>query len=172
MDDEQEKSYRSRNIALAVIACAFIVVAVFRLVQTAQPEVASQPAASNLASARTIEGARLRVHVALSPDVSLPQSTTVFLIVRATDGNPIPLAVKRFTVADLPIDVSLSDADAMVPGRSIGAAKRVEVVARASLRGDVKAAAGDYEGNSGVLNVADISAQNSTPIALLINHPL
>jgi hypothetical protein len=111
---------------------------------------------------------RIPVHLALGPGVTLPPETTVFLIVRATDGSPMPLAVKRFVVSDLPKDLSLSEADAMVPGRSIRAAATVELVARASRSGNVKPASGDYEGRSGVLKIADISA----PIALLIDRPL
>ena len=111
---------------------------------------------------------KIPVHLALGPHVALPPTTTVFLIVRATDGSPMPLAVKRFVVSDLPKDLSLSEADAMVPGRSIRAAASVELVARASINGNVKPVPGDYEGRSGILKISDITA----PVVLLIEHPL
>ncbi len=108
------------------------------------------------------------VHVALASDIELPPTTVVFLIARAMDGNPAPLAVKRFSVADLPKDVSLSDADAMLPGRSINSAVNVELVARASINGSVKPLPGDYEGRSAVLKTKDVTA----PIVLVIDHAL
>jgi hypothetical protein len=139
----------------------------------APPAAAAAPVAAVAASGAAGDdraGAALRipVHLALGPGVSLPPTTTVFLIVRATDGSPMPLAVKRFAVSDLPKDLTLSEADAMVPGRSISAASAVELVARASLSGNVKPGPGDYEGRSGVLKIAEISA----PVALLIDRPL
>ena len=121
------------------------------------------PAAQQAAGALSIP-----VHLALGTGVTLPPTTTVFLIVRATDGSPMPLAVKRFTVADLPKDLALTQADAMVPGRSIAAAQTVELVARASIDGNVKPVPGDFEGHSGVLKIAEIKA----PITLLIDQPL
>lgn len=108
------------------------------------------------------------VHLALGAGIELPATTTVFLIVRSSDAGPMPLAVKRMTVADLPTDVVLSDADAMVPGRSLRDAGSVELVARASVSGSVKPAPGDYEGSSGALRVATLS----TPITLLIDRAL
>jgi len=139
----------------------------------APPAAAAAPVAAVTASGAAGDdraGAALRipVHLALGPGVSLPPTSTVFLIVRATDGSPMPLAVKRFAVSDLPKDLTLSEADAMVPGRSISAASAVELVARASLSGNVKPGPGDYEGRSGVLKIAEISA----PVALLIDRPL
>lgn len=113
-------------------------------------------------------GVRVNVHVSLSAGVSLPATTTVFLIVRPSDGSPMPLAVKRFALSDLPVDVTLSDADAMMPGRSISSAGSVEIVARASVSGNVKAEPGDYEAHSGALRVAELTA----PVVLVIAKPL
>ena len=56
----------------------------------------------------------------------------------------------------------------MTGERSLREAKVVELVARASVSGDVRAAPGDYEGTSGALRVAEISQ----PIALVIDHAL
>jgi hypothetical protein len=108
------------------------------------------------------------VHLALGAGVTLPPTTTVFLIVRATDGSPMPLAVKRFVVADLPKDLSLTQADAMVPGRSIAAAQTIELVGRASIDGNVKPVPGDFEGHSGLLKIAEITS----PIIVTIDQPL
>jgi hypothetical protein len=130
---------------------------------------AADAAAPPAAAPQQATGAlSIPVHLALGAGVTLPPSTTVFLIVRATDGSPMPLAVKRFVVADLPKDLALTQADAMVPGRSIAAAQAIELVARASIDGNVKPVPGDFEGHSGLLKIADITS----PIVLTIDQPL
>jgi hypothetical protein len=111
---------------------------------------------------------RIAVRVSLGEAVRLPATTTVFLIVRSSNGSPMPLAVKRFALSDLPLEVTLSDADAMMPGSSIGGAGSVEVIARASVSGNVKAEPGDYEARSGALRIAELAA----PVALVISQPL
>lgn len=116
------------------------------------------------------QGVRVAVHVALGAGVDLPPGTTVFVVVRESGGSPMPLAAKRLTVADLPVDIVLTDADAMMPGRTLSGAADVEVVARASRSGDVKAAPGDFEARSGVLHTATIDPH--IPIQLVIANPV
>jgi hypothetical protein len=128
-------------------------------------DTAAPPAAAPQQAAGALS---IPVHLALGTGVTLAPTTTVFLIVRATDGSPMPLAVKRFVVADLPKDLTLTQADAMVPGRSIAAAQAIELVARASIDGNVKPVPGDFEGHSGLLKIADITS----PIVLTIDQPL
>ena len=119
--------------------------------------------------ADTTAGAvRIGVRVSLGEGVHLPATTTVFLIVRPANGSPMPLAVKRFALSDLPAEVTLSDADAMMPGRSITGAGSVEIIARASVSGNVKAEPGDYEARSGALQVAQVTA----PVVLVIAQPI
>ncbi len=123
--------------------------------------------AASATSAIPADGFKIPVHVAIALDRDLPPTTTVFLVVRSS-GKPIPLAVKRMTVADLPADLSLSDADAMVPGTSLRDAGTLELVARASLSGNAKGSPGDYEGTSGALQVDAVSNR----VNLVIDHAL
>ena len=116
----------------------------------------------------TAGAVRIGVRVSLGEGVRLPATTTVFLIVRPANGSPMPLAVKRFALSDLPAEVTLSDADAMMPGRSISGAGSVEIIARASVSGNVKAEPGDYEARSGALRVAQLTA----PVVLVIAQPI
>jgi cytochrome c-type biogenesis protein CcmH len=76
---------------------------------------------------------------------------TVFVIARAVKGPPMPLAVKRFKVRDLPLNFSMSDADAMMPELTISKIGEILVVARVSKSGEPKAASGDLEGISAPL---------------------
>lgn len=112
--------------------------------------------------------AHIGVRVSLSDALHLPATTTVFLIVRSSNGSPMPLAVKRFAVSDLPVEVTFTDADAMMPGNPIGGAGSVEVVARTSASGNVKAEPGDYEARSGALQIAELAA----PVVLVIATPI
>jgi hypothetical protein len=56
----------------------------------------------------------------------------------------------------------------MTVGRSLSAARRVELVARATRSGEVTAVSGDYEARSGMLDVASIGA----PVVLVLDRPL
>lgn len=116
----------------------------------------------------TVGAVRIGVRVSLGEAVRLPATTTVFLIVRSSNGSPMPLAVKRFAVSDLPLEVTLSDADAMMPGTSIGGTGSVEIVARTSASGNVKAEPGDYEARSGALRIAELAG----PVVLVIAQTL
>jgi len=67
----------------------------------------------------------------------------VFVIAKATDGSPAPLAVKRLAVSELPATFQLTDADAMVPERSLSRHGEARVSARLSMNGDAKPQPGD-----------------------------
>lgn len=78
-----------------------------------------------------------RVSVSLAPELAAKVQPTdsVFVFARAMSGPPMPLAVKRFTVADLPNEVSLSDADAMMPQLKLSNFPEVKLMARISRAG-------------------------------------
>ncbi len=73
---------------------------------------------------------------------------TVFVYARAAEGPPMPLAVKRITVAELPTEVILDDSDAMTPAFALSGFDRVIVGARISGSGNAIAQPGDIEGLS------------------------
>lgn len=75
----------------------------------------------------------------------LPPSTPVFVIAREPGGPPMPVAVKRLTLAQLPARVELADSDGVMPTRRLSQVARVEVLARASASGGANAASGDLE---------------------------
>lgn len=104
-------------------------------------------------------GAALTVRVELADDVrSQVQATdTVFIFARATAGPPMPLAVKRLTVADLPAEVSLSDSDAMMPQLKLSGFPQVQLVARISRAAD--ATAGEWIGRSAALASSTLETQ-------------
>ena len=74
---------------------------------------------------------------------------SVFVYAKAMDGPPMPLAVKRLTVQDLPADVILRDSDAMIQTMKLSSFARVIVGARVSISGNPVAQPGDLFVESG-----------------------
>lgn len=116
-----------------------------------QPSAASEPGAKVHA---------LEVSVSLSPEVqqNVQPDDAVFVFARALSGPPMPLAVKRLKVSDLPVQISLSDVDAMMPELKISRFDQVQLVARVSRAGN--ATQGEWSGQTGpVANTArDVQA--------------
>jgi cytochrome c-type biogenesis protein CcmH len=80
--------------------------------------------------------------------------TTVFIIARDPAQPSPPIAAVRMRLVELPTQISVSDADAMIPGRVPSGFDRLEIIARVSLAGQPIAAAGDWFGDA-VINTAD-----------------
>ncbi|MBH3434738.1 c-type cytochrome biogenesis protein CcmI [Pseudomonas citronellolis] len=113
-------------------------------------------------AAAATAGVTLKVRVDLSDAVKgqVKPDDSVFVFARAVNGPPMPLAVKRLKVADLPDEVSLSDADAMMPQLKLSAFPKVELVARVSRAGN--AISGEWIGRSQPLSTAGAGDQAVT----------
>jgi cytochrome c-type biogenesis protein CcmH len=96
--------------------------------------------------AKNIAATLIHVHVTLSPSLAgkVPEQASLFVFVRAPEGGP-PLAAKHSGV-QLPQDVDLSSADAMVAGRAVQPGQNVSVVARISVSGSPLPQSGDLYG--------------------------
>ena len=79
----------------------------------------------------------LKVRVALAPALAgkVQPGDSVFVFARAVSGPPMPLAVKRLTVADLPAQVELADSDAMMAQLKLSSFPEVQLMARISRAG-------------------------------------
>ncbi|MEE4753513.1 c-type cytochrome biogenesis protein CcmI [Pseudomonas alliivorans] len=110
--------------------------------------------------------ASIKVRVDLAPALKdkVQPRDSVFIFVRAIDGPPAPLAVKRITVGELPAEVELSDADAMMPQLKLSNFPQVQLVARVSRAG--QPTRGEWVGRSQPLP-SDSGAQQ----ALIIDSP-
>ncbi|SDO24330.1 c-type cytochrome biogenesis protein CcmI [Pseudomonas jinjuensis] len=118
------------------------------------PPASSQPAP---ASGVTLT---VRVDIADALKAQVKPDDSVFVFARAVSGPPMPLAVKRIKVADLPSEVALSDADAMMPQLKLSNFPQVQLVARISRSGN--ATAGEWIGRSQPLSTASAGEQAVT----------
>ncbi len=72
----------------------------------------------------------------------------LFVYAKAASGPPMPLAAKRLTAADLPLEITLSDSDAMIPQMSLSKFEQIIVGARISKTGQPVASPGDLYAES------------------------
>jgi len=94
--------------------------------------------------------AALKGSVRLAPELKAKASPddTVFIFARAAQGPPMPLAVKRAKVRELPLEFALDDSMAMAPGMQLSGFPRVIVGARVSKSGSATPQPGDLQGAS------------------------
>lgn len=109
-------------------------------------------AASNVPTVdtKTLAKTAISGHVELAPVLRAKAAPgdTVFIFARAVNGPRMPLAVKRVTVADLPLDFSLDDSMAMQPGHGISSAAEVRIEVRVSKSAQAMPSPGDLTGAS------------------------
>lgn len=124
------------------------------------PVAPSSPETASEANA----GTTLQIAVSLDPAVSgqTAPDDAVFVYARAASGPPMPLAVQRYRVADLPVSVTLDDSMAMVPAMRLSAFPQVVVGARISRSGQATPQAGDLEGQTGPIAAAETSQVSVT----------
>jgi len=109
-------------------------------------------------------GAGVRVSVALADGIAakITPQTMLFIIARNPGGGP-PIAVTRHAPSALPGDFALTDANAMLPGSSLGNYPELEVVVRLSLTGEPIAKSGDWFASA-------IVKPGAAPVKLLIDQ--
>ncbi len=129
----------------------------------ASPVNTTTPAAGEPAAA----GPQITVEISLDPKLrdKAPAGASVFVFARAASGPPMPLAVQRLTVADLPAKVVLTEAMSMMPTMKLSQFPQVVVGARISTSGNAKAQSGDLQTLSAPLDVA-----SKAPVVLVIDQ--
>lgn len=84
------------------------------------------------------------ISVSAAAIASLPAEASVFVVARDPAQPSPPIAVTRRVLSELPVTVRLSDADSMIPGRTLSAFSEVELIARVSVSGQPMAQSGDW----------------------------
>lgn len=106
-----------------------------------------QAAGANVPDIPELESAQLRLAVSIKPELmdKVKPEQPVFVFARPVGGR-MPLAAVKLTVADLPAEVVLDDSLAMQPELTLSTADTVEVAARISTSGELRAGPGDLSG--------------------------
>lgn len=127
-------------------------------VASAAPSTESSPGGEG-AAALTVD---VTLDPALKPRAS--PDDTVFVYAKATKGPPMPLAIARHRVADLPLRVKLDDSMAMMPAMRLSKFPQVEVIARVSKAGSAMPQSGDLVGSR-----SPVSPASTEQVAIVID---
>ena len=97
--------------------------------------------------------AAIKVTIKLAPELAdkQPEQGTLFVFAKAADGPPMPLAVVKLTDYSFPVEVQLSDSNAMVAGLTLSSVEQIILTARISKDASVMPSSGELEGRSEVL---------------------
>lgn len=107
----------------------------------------------------------VNVSLPLALQSSVTGHETLFVFARAPSGPPMPLAIQRLRVADLPLAVELNDSHAMVAEMNLSSREEVVVGARISRSGNATASPGDIQAFS-----EPVSTRTADPVFLEINQ--
>lgn len=115
----------------------------------------------------TAPSVAVRVTISLSPELNgrAKPDDPVYIFARAAKGPPMPLAIVRKQVKDLPISVTLDDTQAMMPQMKLSNFDQVVVGARVAKSGNAKGAPGDLEGWS-----QPLTTRETTTVKLVIDQ--
>jgi len=118
----------------------------------------STPEAST--AAEPVNAHTLTINVSLTPALNTrakqDPNATVFIFARIPGGPPMPVAVERLRLADLPATVTLDDTSSPMPTQTLSDLNEVEVLARLSASGSAVRQDGDID---------------SEPVRVRLPHP-
>lgn len=109
----------------------------------------------------------LMITVSDEARAAIDGSETIFVLAKAMQGPPMPLAAKKLSIAGVswPLSLSLTDQDAMMPQMKLSSFDQVKVIARISDQGQPIAQSGDWFGE-----ISDISTQKAVKLELTIGQ--
>ncbi|KZN70500.1 c-type cytochrome biogenesis protein CcmI [Pseudoalteromonas luteoviolacea] len=116
-------------------------------------EIDQKIATSNTDAEQTDVGPQLTVNVDIAGELAaqIPPNATLFVFAKAANGPRMPLAVKKLTVFNLPLQVNLNDSMAMMPELKLSSFKEVVITARISVDDSVMLQDGELEGSSDLI---------------------
>jgi len=170
---EYQKAISYWNLLLPLLKDDKSISEVTRLIQQAKRKLGSATAETAPASIKPVEKTvvkKLTVKVSIDKRMlnNVSSNDIVFIFARALKGPPMPLAVVRKQVKDLPVEVILDDSMAMTPNMKISSFDKVQVVARVSKSGSAMPQSGDleseaYEARAGQKEKIKLTINRSIP---------
>ena len=123
--------------------------------------------------AESVQETSSTLDIALSIDVSLSEElineanddNTLFIYAKALSGPPMPIAIIRKKVSDLPLQAVLDDSQAMIPSNKLSDHEQVQLTARISKTGNAMPQLGDLIGT-----IEKVNTRHDTPIKLVIDN--
>jgi len=108
-------------------------------------------------------GAGLSVQVDVQEGLAddLSPDTPIFIYAKAANGPPMPLAVVRLSLSELPVTVELTDQQAMIESMTLSSFDEVVVGARISKTGNPIAQSGDLFSESDVVRTKELTSTHS-----------
>jgi cytochrome c-type biogenesis protein CcmH len=104
------------------------------------------------------------INLSIAPSIEFTPDQIVFIAIIEADGPPMPLAARKLIAGELPLELTLSDSDALMAGRSL-ADKNIRVVARLSSTGSATPQQGDWQVISDAVESNSADLQFSLEIA-------
>ncbi|WP_246189361.1 tetratricopeptide repeat protein [Pseudoxanthomonas kalamensis] len=127
------------------------------------------PAEAPAPAADTAGPHAIAVRVSLDPELAAREAhggASVFVIARIPGGPPMPVAVQRHPLTDLPLSLTLGDGDSPMPTQKLSMLDEVEVFARLSASGSAMRQEGDVESTP-----VRVKLPSSEPVELIIGAP-
>jgi cytochrome c-type biogenesis protein CcmH len=116
-------------------------------IANAQQQLAASGVAPQDGQAAAGEGPTIEVQLSVGATLNLPADTRVFVSALEVNGRGQPLAAEAMTVGDLPVTITLTNADAVGPF-NLSSAEQIYIVATASSSGTANVQAGDHQARS------------------------
>jgi len=139
------------------------------MIAQAQQELGQDRADDILNEENVATGSTITVNVSLAASLldKTSPTDTLFIFAKPPSGPPMPLAVVKQQVSDLPITVTLDDSMAMMPAQKISNFNHVLVSARISKSGNAMPQSGDL-----ITGSHSITVGNQEAVDLLIKDTI
>jgi cytochrome c-type biogenesis protein CcmH len=114
-----------------------------------------EQASTDTPSIPAVVGVGYKVNVTVSEQVSYTENSTLFVYAQAANGPAMPIAAIKLPIAEFPVNLVLSDANAMMQGIKLSDHKQFIIKARISANGSVNKDAGEWFGQSQIINAGE-----------------
>lgn len=163
---QHKKAISYWNLLLAILKDNKSIDQVNKLIRASKSQAGISLTDSSTSANNSVEKKKmtsLSVKVSLDPAMlkNVSMDDIVFIFAKAVNGPPMPLAVARKQVKDLPLQITLDDTMAMIPSMKLSSFNKVKITARVSKTGKPLLQKGDVYSqekqitlpNSGLINI-------------------